>query len=57
VVEILSRDDRHAETMERISDCLSFGVPYVWVIDPLATRRIHLYAGWRPGHQRRDAAD
>ena len=38
VVEILSRDDRHAETMERISDYLSFGVPYVWVIDPLATR-------------------
>ncbi len=33
-VEILSKDDRMTEMQERIHDYLSFGVRYVWVIDP-----------------------
>jgi Uma2 family endonuclease len=33
-VEILSKEDRMSEMLERVEDYLSFGVPYVWVIDP-----------------------
>jgi Uma2 family endonuclease len=33
-IEILSKDDRMSEMQERIKDYLSFGVSYVWVIDP-----------------------
>jgi Uma2 family endonuclease len=38
VIEILSPDDRHRDTMERIDDYISFGTPYVWVIDPAGAR-------------------
>ncbi len=41
-VEILSPSDRMAEMHERIDDFLSFGVKYVWVIDP-RTRRAFVY--------------
>jgi Uma2 family endonuclease len=34
VVEILSNDDRASELQEKIDDYLTFGVPYVWIIDP-----------------------
>lgn len=37
-VEILSKADRMSEMQERIDDYLSFGVPCVWILDPL--RRI-----------------
>lgn len=33
-IEILSKDDRISEIEEKIKDYLSFGVSYVWVIDP-----------------------
>ena len=33
-VEILSREDRMSEMLERVDDYLGFGVRYVWVIDP-----------------------
>jgi len=33
-IEILSREDRWSEVLERVEDYLSFGVRYVWVIDP-----------------------
>jgi Uma2 family endonuclease len=33
-IEILSRDDRLFEMQERIDDYLTFGVPYVWILDP-----------------------
>jgi Uma2 family endonuclease len=33
-VEILSREDRMSEMLERVDDYLSFGVRYLWVIDP-----------------------
>jgi Uma2 family endonuclease len=37
-IEILSKDDRLSEMRERVDDYLSFGVRYVWILDP-ATRR------------------
>jgi Uma2 family endonuclease len=33
-VEILSREDRMSEMLERVDDYLNFGVRYVWLIDP-----------------------
>lgn len=33
-IEILSRDDRMSQMQEKINDYLTFGVSYVWVIDP-----------------------
>jgi Uma2 family endonuclease len=33
-IEILSKDDRWSQVQERIDDYLTFGVRYVWVIDP-----------------------
>jgi Uma2 family endonuclease len=41
-IEILSPSDRMAEMQDRIDDYLSFGVSYVWVIDP-RTRRAFVY--------------
>jgi Uma2 family endonuclease len=41
-IEILSPSDRLTEMQERIDDYLSFGVSYVWVIDP-QTRRAYVY--------------
>ena len=41
-VEILSREDRMTEMLERVDDYLAFGVSYVWVIDPRRRRaQIH----------------
>ena len=37
-IEILSPTDRMAEMQERIQDYLTFGVRYVWVIDPHSHR-------------------
>jgi len=42
-IEILSKDDRYTAIREKIADYLSFGVKYVWVIDP-STRRADIYA-------------
>jgi Uma2 family endonuclease len=33
-IEILSRDDRMSQMQDKIEDYLSFGVPYVWILDP-----------------------
>jgi Uma2 family endonuclease len=37
-IEILSPEDRWARLQERIDDYLKFGVPYVWVINPVDHR-------------------
>jgi Uma2 family endonuclease len=41
-IEILSKDDRMSEMQERIDDYLSFGVPYVWLLNP-KTKRAQVY--------------
>jgi Uma2 family endonuclease len=33
-IEILSRQDQFGWVLAKVSDYLTFGVPYVWVIDP-----------------------
>jgi Uma2 family endonuclease len=43
-IEILSQDDRMSEMLERVNDCLAFGVRYVWVLDP-RTRCVQIYNG------------
>jgi Uma2 family endonuclease len=40
-IEILSKDDRWYEVQERVHDYLSFGVHYVWILDP-RSRKAHL---------------
>ena len=45
-VEILSPEDRAGKMQEKIEDYLSFGVRYVWVINPQARRaEIHTATG------------
>lgn len=47
-VEILSKCDRMSEMQERIEDYLSFGVPYVWILDPRMKRAyLHTSEGSR----------
>ena len=47
-IEILSRDDRVSEMQEKIDDYLTFGVRYVWVVDPRTRRAwIHTTEGSR----------
>lgn len=41
-IEILSPSDRLTEMQERIDDYLSFGVSYVWLINP-RTRQAYVY--------------
>ena len=41
-IEILSPSDRLTEMQERIDDYLSFGVSYVWLIDP-RTRQAYVH--------------
>jgi Uma2 family endonuclease len=41
-IEILSPEDRAAETMEKVREYLNFGVEWVWVIDPASlTGQVH----------------
>jgi len=41
-VEILSKDDRPRELMEKLEEYRVWGVPNIWVVDPLA-KRLSLY--------------
>jgi Uma2 family endonuclease len=53
VVEVLSPDDRVVEMQERIDDYLSFGVKYVWIVDPSTCRGfIHTSEGSREAKDR-----
>jgi Uma2 family endonuclease len=42
VVEVLSPDDRADDVLDKVDDYLSFGVPFVWVVNP-RTRRGYVY--------------
>jgi Uma2 family endonuclease len=45
-VEILSPDDSASEIFDKVHEYLQFGVPWVWVIDPLTRAgRIHTPTG------------
>ena len=51
-IEILSKDDRMKEMVERVNDYLTFGVRYVWVLDPQTRRAfVHDASG---GHDLKD---
>ena len=38
VVEILSKDDRYLDIMQKLEEYREWGVPHIWVIDPVAKR-------------------
>jgi Uma2 family endonuclease len=38
VIEILSKDDRHSDLMEKLEEYRQWGVPNIWVIDPKLRR-------------------
>jgi Uma2 family endonuclease len=38
VVEILSKDDRHVDLIQKLDEYREWGVLHIWVIDPLAKR-------------------
>jgi Uma2 family endonuclease len=41
-VEILSKDDRHTDIMQKLEEYRRWGVPHIWVIDP-AMQRFSMY--------------
>jgi Uma2 family endonuclease len=42
VVEILSKDDRHSDLMQKLEEYRDWGVTHIWVIDP-STKRFSMY--------------
>jgi Uma2 family endonuclease len=38
VIEILSKDDRHSDLMQKLEEYLAWGVANIWVVDPIAKR-------------------
>jgi len=45
-IEILSKDDRHSNLMQKLEEYRVWGVPNIWVIDP-ATQRFSIYTELR----------
>jgi Uma2 family endonuclease len=43
VVEILSPDDRHHDLMEKLEEYRVWGVPNIWVVDPIS-KRLAMYS-------------
>jgi Uma2 family endonuclease len=41
-IEILSKDDRHSDLMQKLEEYRVWGVPNIWVIDPI-TKRFSIY--------------
>ena len=42
VIEILSKDDRHSDLMQKLEEYRVWGIPNIWVIDP-ASKRFSMY--------------
>ena len=42
VVEILSKDDRHSDLMQKLDEYHNWGVAHIWVIDP-SLKRFSMY--------------
>jgi Uma2 family endonuclease len=38
VIEILSKDDRYLDLMEKLEEFRQWGIPHIWVIDPSAQK-------------------
>src|SRR5882724_5151349 len=45
VVEIISKDDRYLDLMQKLDEYREWGVPHIWVIDPSA-RRFSVYTAF-----------
>lgn len=44
VIEIVSRDDRYTELLQKLDEYHRWGVPHVWVVDPWL-ERLNIYDG------------
>jgi Uma2 family endonuclease len=44
VVEIVSRDDRYTELLQKVDEYHRWGVPHIWVVDPWL-ERLSIYDG------------
>ncbi len=42
-IEIVSRDDRHTEIVEKLDEYLRWGVRHVWLVDPWL-RKLYVYS-------------
>jgi Uma2 family endonuclease len=42
VIEILSKDDRYSDVMQKLEEYLTWGVANIWVVDPM-TKRFSAY--------------
>src|SRR5580704_1457529 len=47
VVEILSKDDRYSDVMQKLEEYREWGVAHIWVIDP-STKRFSMYTELGP---------
>jgi Uma2 family endonuclease len=41
-IEVLSKDDRHSDLMQKLEEYLAWGVANIWVVDPI-TKRFSAY--------------
>jgi Uma2 family endonuclease len=41
-IEILSKDDRHSDLMQKLEEYLAWGIANIWVVDPI-TKRFSAY--------------
>ena len=41
-IEILSKDDRYTNLMQKLEEYRSWGIPNIWIVDP-ATKRLSVY--------------
>jgi Uma2 family endonuclease len=44
VVEILSPDDRYADLLDKLREYQNWGVPHIWVVDPMH-KLLHVFSG------------
>jgi Uma2 family endonuclease len=47
VIEILSKDDRYADVIQKLDEYRGWGVPNIWLIDPIA-KRLAVYTEMGP---------
>ena len=47
VIEILSKDDRYAEVIQKLDEYREWGVPNIWLIDPI-TKHLSVHTDLGP---------